>query len=60
MQRDRQMQMELVIIEFSTDRKVSSLAIKLYLFAARVSVHNGRMSEEHAVLSTTLTEVEEA
>ena len=54
------MQMELVIIAFSTDRKVSSLAIKLYLFAARVSVHNGRMSEEHAVLSTTLTVDEEA
>ena len=47
MQRDRQMQMELVIIEFSTDRKVSSFAITLYLFAAIVSVHNGRMAEEH-------------
>ena len=54
------MQVQLVIISFSTDRKVSSLAIKLYLFDARVSVHNGRMSKEHAVLSTTLTEVEEA
>jgi len=41
------MQVELVIIAFSTDRKVSSLAIKLYLFAAVVSVHNGRMAEDN-------------
>ena len=60
MQQDRQMQVQLVIISFSTDRKVSSLAITLYLFAAVVSVHNGRVAEEHAVLSTTLTVDEEA